>query len=233
MDVRGRVTTPLRYRFADLAQARAHVHDVHGRKLFFYRDHKLRLMPYAPVMLEWSFEDDEPERLLHGWVLENVEGSGTWLELLGTGPLRDLSPSRYTRRWPRLGCDLLVELRSLGRIDSARMLDLSGGGARITGAIGLLEQQPVEIRLVSSDRLTFRDLAKAGVAWTDLDEAGVEFDLSDALSRQAIKRLLREAEQMWDRAWEAYHPKSCCAGSGSVDPEPPRLRGAQEQKIAP
>jgi hypothetical protein len=232
MEARTRLNTALRYRFATLEQARAHVREVEGRKVFFYRDDKLRLLPYAPVMLEWSFDNDEPARMVHGWVLGVVEGSGTWIELLGTRSLRELAPTEYTRHWPRLGCDLLVEVRSADRAETGRLLDLSNGGGRIAGITGLERKQPVEIRLLSPDRLTFYDLSNAYVAWTDRDEIGVQFDMLDSISRIAVSRVLRETEEMWARAWEALHPAFCCAQGGVVDPEPPRLRPAEERQMA-
>jgi hypothetical protein len=224
MDARSHANTALRYRFASLAQARAHVHEVDGRSLFFYRDDKLSILPYAPVMLECRFESDEPPRMVHGWVLGAVEGNGTWIELLGTRSLRELAPTEYTRRWPRLGCDLLVEVSSPGRIDTGRLLDLSNGGGRIAGVFGLAAKQPVDIRLLGGDRLTFRDLSRAFVTWTDVDEIGVQFDLLDSSNRAAVGLVVRETEELWARAWEAFHPPFCCAAGGAVDPEPPHLR---------
>jgi len=232
MDARTRVNTALRYRFADLAQSRAHVREVDGRKLFFYRDDKLRILPYAPVMLEWSYDNDEPSRLVHGWVLDVVEGRGTWIELLSTRALRELALTEYKRRWPRLACDMLVEVHAPGRRETGRLLDLSAGGARIAGTAGMEAKQAVEIRLLSDDRLTFYDLANACVTWTEADEIGVQFDMLDSITRTAVSRVLRETEAMWVRAWEAVHPAFCCAGGVAVDPEPPRLRAAEERKLA-
>ena len=93
-------------------------------------------------------------------------------------------------------------------------------------------KQAVEIRMLSGDRLTFYDLSNAFVAWTDVDEIGVQFDMLDSISRIAVSRVLRETEEMWARAWEAFHPGFCCAAGGVVDPEPPRLRPADERKLA-
>ena len=232
MDARSRVNTGLRYRFATLEQARAHVRDVDGRSLFFYRDDKLCMLPYTPVMLEWSFDNDEPSRMVHGWVLDVVEGSGTWIELLGTRSLRELAPTDYKRRWPRVGCDLLVDVRAEGHSETGRLLDLSSGGGRVAGIAGMKPKEAVEIRILSGDRLTFRDLSNGFVTWTDRDEIGVQFDLLDSISRIAVSRVLRETEEMWAGAWEAFHPASCCAHGGVADPELPRLARAEERKAA-
>ncbi len=217
-----RATTPLRYRFSNLAQARAHLRELEGRWLFFYREEQLRLLPDAPVCLELSFDDGCASRLLHAQVEGSLQGSGTWLDVLDARPL--LSTAQYTRATPRLGCDLPVELRTEGRIDAGRLVDVSGGGARIIGIEPLRAGQPVELRLPSADRLTFRDLSFGTVAWSERGELGVRFDPADAVGRSAIARLLQEMGTHWKRAWESAHPRFCCQAAGVVEPEPPRLR---------
>jgi hypothetical protein len=234
MEIHARATTRLRYRFENLTQAQAHVRDVEGRTLFFYRDDKLRILPYAPVCMEWNFDDPQsPSRLLHGWVVGSLEGSGTWIEMLDIRPLYELAPQ--SRASPRLGCDVLVDVRGAGRIETGRMLDVSTGGARIGGISGMPLREYLEIRMISPDRLTFHDLSYGYVAWTEGSEMGVEFDRLDSIGRSAVTRLLSETELGWARAWEACHPVFCCNGKGVIEPEPPRLRGKEEVmgKIAP
>ena len=216
-----RATTRLRYRFSHLAQARAHLHDFEGRWLFFYREEKLRLLPYAPVCLELGFDDGSATRLLHGEVHGSLEGSGTWLEILDARPL--LSTVESTRTSRRLGCDLPVEVRTAGRIDAGRLLDVSAGGARIIGLPPLAAGQAVELRLLSSDRLTFRDLSFGHVAWAEADELGVCFDPADTIGRSAVARLLNEMNARWQSAWESAHPRFCCTAAGTIEPAPPRL----------
>lgn len=227
MDRQSRPTTRLKYRFKTLEQAHAHVRETEGRTLFFYRDEKLRILPYAPVCLEWSFEDrNTATRLLHGWVAGSLEGSGTWVELLDTRPLREQSPD--ARQHPRMGCDVLVEVRGGGRIETGRMLDLSSGGARIGGIAGMPLREHVEIRLLSQDRLTFHDLSFGYVAWTAGSELGVQFDKLDSIGRSAVARLVAETEAHWAHAWESQHPSFCCSGKGVIEPEPPRARRKDE-----
>jgi hypothetical protein len=228
MEPQGRANTRLRYRFASLEQGRAHIRQVESRSLFFYRDDKLRLLPYAPVCLEWSFEDSIPSRVLHGWVMGSIEGSGTWVELLDIRPVRELLPADWTRRTRRMGCDVLVEVRTEERIATGRMLDLSEGGARMGAIAGLRPQERVEIRLLSPDRLTFHDLSYGYVAWTCGEEMGVQFDRLDAVGRSAVRRLVGETEALWARAWEGVHPSFCCNGKGVAEPEPPRLKNRDE-----
>ena len=226
--VQGRRNTRLRYRFANLDQARAHVHDVDGRSLFFVREEKLCLLPDASVCLSIGFDSGEVSRLLHGRAVGAVEGAGTWLHLLDTRPLRQISPTEAVRRSIRLGCDALVEVKSDRRVASGRMLDLSPGGARLCGMGAFSPGDYVELRVLSSDRLTFHDLSYAQAIWVEEDEMGVQFDRTDAVGRHAVSRLLAETEDLWANAWEGLHPPSCCAGQGVLDPAPPRL----EQRAA-
>jgi hypothetical protein len=227
MEPHGRANTPLRYRFASLDQAHKHVRKVDGRTLFFYRDEKLSILPYAPVCLEWAFETGEPARLVHGWVLSSIEGSGSWIELLETRSLRDLAPTEYTRRTQRMGCDVLVQLVGGKSVQTARMLDVSEGGGRFAGIAGLSLRQHVDLRILAPDRLTFFDLSAGYVSWAELEEFGVQFDRLDSLSRMAVARLVSDTEELWARAWEGFHASFCCGESGVVEPEPPKLRAPE------
>ncbi|MGZ6124855.1 MAG: PilZ domain-containing protein [Myxococcales bacterium] len=215
--------TRLRYRFRNLQQARAHVHEIDGRALLFVRDEKLRFLPDAPVCIAFAFEEGEVARLLHGTVAGAVEGAGTWLELEDTRALRELTPTEAVRRSVRLGCDAPLEARSERQISSGRLLDVSSGGARLGGFTGFAAGDRVELRLLSADRLTFHDLSYAHVIWVKDDEMGVRFDSSDAIGRLAVTRLLAETTELWEEAWEGLHPASCCAADGVVEPAPPRL----------
>ena len=216
------IGTRLRYRFRNLQQARAHVHDEDGRALLFVREEKLRFLPDAPVCIEIAFEEGEVARLLHGRVAGAVEGEGTWLEISNIGPLRDLTPTEAVRRTVRLGCDEPVEARSERNICAGRLLDVSAGGARLSGFEGFAAGDHLELRLLSADRLTFHDLSYAHVVWVRGAEMGVQFDRADAVGRQAVSRLLAETSSLWEKAWEGLHPSACCAAQGVLDPAPPR-----------
>ena len=50
-----------------------------------------------------------------------------------------------------MGCDLLVEVRQARMPFLGRMVDVSLGGARIVGAVGLRPHHEVEIRLMGSE----------------------------------------------------------------------------------
>jgi PilZ domain len=228
--VQGRGNTRLRYRFVDLEQARAHVHDVDGRALFFVRDQKICLLPDASVCLSLGFESGEVTRLLHGRAVAVVEGAGTWLQLLDLRPLREISATEAVRRSIRMGCDALVEVRSDRHVACARMLDLSPGGARLSGVEEFSPGDYLELRVLSPDRLTFHDLSYAHAAWVEESEMGVQFDRTDAVGRHAVARLLAETEDLWASAWECVHPGSCCTDDGVLDPAPPRLQRAAAAK---
>ena len=221
MIAQGRSNTRLRYRFTNLEQVRAHVHDVDGRALFFLRDDKLRFLPDAPVCISVALEEAGTPRLLHGQVVCAADGGGTWLELTDTRPLQ-AAPAAEARHSPRSGCDALVEARSERLTISGRMLDVSAGGARLAGIEGFAPGEQIELRLLNSDRLTFHDLSYARVAWTAKDQMGVQFDRSDIVGRHAVARLIAENETLWSSAWEGLHAPSCCAGQGVTDPVPPR-----------
>lgn len=222
MEIPGRATTRLRYRFANLDQARAHLRESEGRWLFFYRDEKLRVLPYAPVCMELSFEDGTAPRLVHGQVLDSLEGSGTWIQTLDARSI--FSPAGYTRGSRRWGCDLPVEAHAPGIIESGRLLDLGEAGARIGGLSHLVPGQEVDLRLLSPDRLTFRDLSYGRVAWAHEGELGVQFDAGDSVGRSAVTRLLIVTAAQWRHAWESVHPQFCCKAEGVIQPETPRLR---------
>lgn len=232
MDILDRAETKLRYRFSSLQQAKAHLKQVQGRALFFYRDEKIRPLTGAPVCLELHFEEDEPSRILHGVAVAQVEGLGCWLELQDTRPLRELMPIEYTRHSQRMGCDLFVEVSAPGLTVTGRMLDLSAGGARIRGVTGLGENEHVEVRLLSEDRLTFHDLSGAFVAWTRGNEVGVCFDRLDAINRIAVAKLVAHTERDWVRSFLSAHPAGCCGASGLIGPEAPELLPSQMAESA-
>jgi len=222
LTVQGRGNTRLRYRFTNLDQARAHVHQSGGRALFFVRDEKLRFLPEAPVCITFDFDQDSAPRLLHGEVACAGKDGGTWLTLADTRPLHAAIP-KEARKTPRHGCDAPVQARSEHRVGSGRLLDLSAGGARISGMDGFAAGDRIELRLLAPDGLTFHDLSYALVVWVTDGQMGAQFDRSDIVGRHAVERLLTRNEELWDNAWEGSHPPSCCTDEGVTDPEPPRV----------
>ncbi len=222
MTVQGRSNTRLRYRFANLEQACAHIHDVRGEALFFVRDDQLCFLPDVPVCLSVTFDQGDVTRLLHGRVAGRVEGAGTWIQIADTRPLREIPTTEAVRRSVRIGCDEPVEARAGHRVSAGRMLDLSPGGARLCGIAGFVPGDHVELRLLFAGALTFHDLSYAHVVWVEDGEMGVQFDRSDSVGRNAVARLLVETEELWAAGWEGAHPPTCCGERGLLDPVPPR-----------
>ena len=210
-----RVHASLRYRFGNVAQAKAHVRRDGERRFFFFRDPLLRLCGGTPVSLEWSFATGDPTRLLQGTVTGFLEGCGVWVELLDARPLRDLGPAPYTRRSRRMATNLEIAID--GQAQHARMLDLSQGGARLTGVRPAPTGAELRLGLVSRGGVA-EPLGLAIVSWREGGECGVHFDRRNAAGAAA---LVREIKEGWSRAWNAAHPSFCCRESGAIEPAPP------------
>jgi len=219
------LNAPLRYRFDDLDQARAHVVRVAERAFFFFRHPSLLLQPASAVQMEWTFQNAEPARMLHGTAIENVERCGVWMELLDTRALRELRSIHNVRRHRRMATDLPVQIVRERHVEAGRLFDVSAGGARIAGATGLLRGDHVDLRLASSDDPAFfHELGKAYVAWAEDGEMGVQFDRLDSSSRTAVIRLVRAVAASWASALESRHPAWCCREDGPVEvPLPEQL----------
>ena len=219
------VNAPLRYRFDHLEQARVHVVRSGEHSLFFFRHPRLSLVPGSSVQMEWTFQNAEPARMLHGTALENVDRCGVWMELHDTRPLRELRTLHNVRRHRRMATDRAVHIVSPGRIDPGRLLDVSAGGARISGASGVLRGEIVELRLPSfDDPDVFQDLGHAYVVWAEGGEMGVQFDRLDSFSRAAVIDLVRSVADAWASALESRHPAWCCLEAGPIEvPLPERL----------
>ncbi|HYV65302.1 MAG TPA: PilZ domain-containing protein [Myxococcales bacterium] len=210
---------PLRYRFDHLEQARAHVVRAGGHSLFFFRHPRLSLEPGSSVQVEWTFQNAEPARMLHGIALENVDRCGVWMELHDTRPLRELSVLHSVRRHRRMATDRPVQVVCGDRTYEGRLLDVSAGGARITGAPGVLRGDLIELRLPSDqDPSLSQELGSAYVAWADESgEMGVQFDRLDSSSRTAVIDLVRSVADAWASALESRHPSWCCVEAGPIE----------------
>jgi PilZ domain len=210
---------PLRYRFDHLEQAQAHVVRAGGHSLFFFRHPRLSLEPGSSVQMEWTFQNAEPARMLHGTALENVDRCGVWMELHDTRPLRELSVLHSVRRHRRMATDRPVQVVGGERTYDGRLLDVSAGGARISGAPGVLRGDLIELRLpAGQDPAVFQELGSAYVAWADESgEMGVQFDRLDSSSRTAVIDLVRSVADAWASALESRHPSWCCVEAGPIE----------------
>jgi hypothetical protein len=209
---------PLRYRFDHLDQARAHVVRAKEHSLFFFRHPRLSLAPGSSVQMEWTFQNAEPARMLHGTALENVDRCGVWIELLDTRPLRELRQLHNIRRYRRMATDLPVQIDYAGELRECRLLDVSAGGARIAGAAGMMHGDLLGLRLPSAeDPGSFHDLGNAYIAWADGGEMGVQFDRLDSNARAAVTELVRSVADGWASALESRHPSWCCMEAGPIE----------------
>jgi PilZ domain len=209
---------PLRYRFDHLDQARAHVVRAGEHSLFFFRHPRLSLEAGSSVQMEWTFQNAEPARMLHGTAVENVDRCGVWMKLLDTRPLRELRQLHNIRRYRRMATDLTVQIGHDGDRREGRLLDVSAGGARISAAVGVARGDLLELRLPSRDEPgLFHQLGNAYVAWADAREMGVQFDRLDSLARTAVTELVRCVAEAWASALESRHPSWCCVEAGPIE----------------
>jgi PilZ domain len=216
---------PLRYRFDHLDQARAHVVRAGEHSLFFFRHPRLTLDAGSSVQMEWTFQNAEPARMLHGTAVENVDRCGAWMELLDKRPLRELRTLHNVRRYRRMATDLPVQVEHRGQLQEARLLDVSAGGARISGPAGMARGDLLELRLPSRDEPgLFHDLGSAYIAWAEDTEMGVQFDRLDSVARAAVTELVRSVAEGWASALESRHPSWCCVDLGPIEvPLPERF----------
>ena len=211
-------TAPLRYRFDHLDQARAHVVRAGEHSLFFFRHPRLSFEPGSSVQMEWTFQNAEPARMLHGTAIESVDRCGVWMELLDTRPLRELRQLHNIRRYRRMATDLPVQLARGGQVHDGRLLDVSAGGARISTASGMARGDLLELRLPARDEPgLFHELGNAYTAWADKTEMGVQFDRLDSVARAAVTELVRRVAEGWASALESRHPSWCCVEAGPIE----------------
>jgi PilZ domain len=218
---------PLRYRFEDLKMARAHVVAFEGRSLFFFRHPRLELFPGSRVQMEWTFQNAEPARLLHGVAISNVDRCGAWIELRDTRPMRELRRLRAERKYRRMATERRATVLRGSRRSHARVLDISAGGARIDGAGRAMRGERVGLSAVLPDTEEAVDVGLVTIAWCDRGEAGVQFDERDANAHGQVMRLVRFVAEQWATAVEGRHPHWCCAEHGTLEvplPEAALLR---------
>jgi hypothetical protein len=221
----------LKYRFDDIEQMQNHLHVLEGRTLFFYRDGKAALPGGARVVMEFSFGNSEQVAALRGNVLSRVESesgqAGAWIEFPDARLARkaDQGASAIAlRKQKRLGCDLLVEVKQ-GRVPFlGRMVDVSIGGARIIGAIGLRAGATVEMRLMAPERNFPGPLGQSEVTRADASDSAVRFLRTDSTARVASSKLCQAVQQAWTRAPDLSHPALCCKGGHVLEPPLPHMK---------
>lgn len=149
--------TLLKYRFGDYAHMQNHLHVKEGRTLFFYPDPRTPVTPGPRVVIEFSLAASDQVSTLRGAVLDRLDGeggqSGLWIEFPDARLARKIvtgADALSARKQRRMGCDLLVELK-FGRMPYlGRMVDVSMGGARVVGPVGLRPGSEIELRIMGA-----------------------------------------------------------------------------------
>ena len=193
-----------------------------GRSLLYYRETKISAEGGDRVLLEIATPDQS--MLLRGSVVSR-DVAGFWLEFPDGRLARRLGEGELTlRRQRRVPMDLLVEVRNrTSRV--GRMLDVSMGGARISGMHGIEAGAEVELRLLSPLAEVPNSLGRSEVLRAANGELALKFIRADSATRIAATRLLDAAQKAWTRAVELLHAPGCCGKSGLLLESPmPRLR---------
>jgi hypothetical protein len=225
----------MKYRFGELAQMQNHLHVVEGRILFFYRDAKSELEPRTRVVIEPGLGNSEQVTMLRGEVVARDEGGGetsqggAWLEFPDVRLARKIEQgveSIGSRKQKRLGCDLLVEVRQARMPYLGRMVDISMGGARIVGAVGLRAGGEVEIRIMGAEPPIPAYLGRADVIRSEANvgDAGVRFLRTDATARVSAGKLFQAVQQAWSKVPELTHSPLCCKGGHLLEPPLPHMK---------
>jgi len=230
--VDAKVATLLKYRFGVFEQAPNHLHVVEGgRTLFFYRDPHTALTGGTRVVIEFSFGASEQASTVRGSVLSRVDGdggqTGVWIEFPDSRLARKIDGGAGAigqRQQRRLGCDLMVEIRSEAKPFLGRMVDVSMGGARIVGPVGLRSGAEIEMRIMGAQPPIPGVLGIAQVMRADkTGDVGIRFVRTDVVARVASSKLYAAVQQLWARAPEVAHSPLCCKDGVAQEPPLPHM----------
>jgi hypothetical protein len=228
----------LAQRFRTMVELRAHLYAAEGLLLVFFRLpppshtrassdtslHELRVG--ARVALQITCDENGQSTTLRGTLFARPGNTpGFWLGFPDTGLRKKIERGQLRDRTQRrVGCDLLVQAISAGKPQLGRLVDLSMGGARITGISGFQSGDGLQLRILSPPSSLSPILVNARVAFAGDKGLGVRLDRSDPTARQAITRLFDALQQAWSQAPEAVHSFLCCRDGVLLDPMMPRLR---------
>ena len=224
--------TLLKYRFGDYEHMQNHLHVVEGRTLFFYRDPRTTAAPGARVVIEFSLAASEQVSTLRGAVLARLDGeaerSGLWIEFpdarlarkIGTG-----ADALSARKQRRMGCDLLVELK-VGRMPHlGRMVDVSMGGARILGPVGLRPGTEIELRIMGAKPPMPALMGRCEVVRSESGgDGGLRFVRKDPVARVSSSKLYAAVQLAWAEAAEVAHSPLCCKAGLIIEPPLPHMK---------
>ena len=223
--------TLLRYRFGAFEQMQNHLHVVDGRTLFFFRDPHASIAGGERVVVQFSFGASEQASTVRGSVLALIDGdrgqAGAWIEFPDVRLAKRIDGGAEAiaqRGQRRLGCDLMVEVRA-DKAFLGRIVDVSLGGARILGPVGLQPGLDVELRVMGAQPPVPGMLGRAEVVRSDKSgDVGVRFIRTDVVARIASSKLFAAVQQAWDRAPEIAHSPLCCKGGRLLEPPLPHVR---------
>jgi hypothetical protein len=224
-------TRLLRYRFESCAQARRHVHVVEGRQLLFVFDPMAELRERQRLLVAFCFTESEEVATAPGEVcsLETSRLRGAWVELFPARFLEELDAAlrnRPRRRNRRVPANAMIRIERPGKpAHVARLIDVSGGGARFAGAGGVWSAgEQVAIAPMGGG-----SALKGKVAWSRSGEMAIEFERTDATTRIAATKLMEGAIKRWSEAREVYHPGPCLCDQGGPVLEPLLPRAAHRR----
>ena len=207
----------LRYEIESPRRLKEHVHLVDGVGYFFFPG---AVAPKGTLAsLEVSFTATEQSALLRVWVWARPTHGGIWLELADAGRcLAVLSRGVQRRGDSRIETGQLVLLEAEGLPALlCKLRDVGAGGARLAALPADAGSAGSPVRVVLSEAgADGEQLESVGRgAWEGEGEVGVEWNEGDHASRTAVERMLRLAEEEWQGARGAEHPRGCrCMRAG-------------------
>ena len=118
-----------------------------------------------------------------------------------------------------------MELKA-GRIPHpGRMMDVSLGGARIVGPIGLRPGAEVEVRILGAQPPMPGVMGRAEVVRSEAGgDVGVRFTRSDVVARVASSKLYAAVQLAWAGAAEVAHSPLCCKAGYVLEPPLPHVK---------
>jgi len=227
--LKGPTVTLLRQRFGTPEEMAAHLHPVENRTLLFFREPSLAasLAGGSKVLLDISFTSTEQQVILRGHVLGSItEGAlcGLWLEFPDRALARKAG-ALVARKQKRIACDAMVQVRRGDHPHLGRLIDVSLGGARLCGLVGVQDGDELDLRVVSDNPDWPTELGRAQVVRLSPTEVGARFLRNETTSRLAITRLFSALQASWNAAPLVDHPAICCRGGPLIEPPLPHRKG--------
>src|SRR5260370_36953681 len=108
------------------------------------------------------------------------------------------------------------------------MVDVSLGGGRIVGAVGIRKGTEAELRLMAPEKEFPSNLGRAEVVRVDANssDAGVRFVRTDPTARMASSKLFQGVQSAWSTAPELSHSSLCCQAALVLEPALPHMKSS-------